>query len=141
MADADARIAAPEVKAQLRRNGEEAVARGVFGVPTLLIDEMLFWGADAIDMAADYLRGDPVFGSEQMRRAGSLPEGKLARGAELSRPGGPVQARRVGLAPLDEQAIAAQALGLPLGFSRGLADLVVGRILPRLDHHRADGQA
>jgi 2-hydroxychromene-2-carboxylate isomerase len=76
VADADARIAAPEVKAQLRRNGEEAVARGVFGVPTLLIDEMLFWGADAIDMAVDYLRGDPVFGSEQMRRAGSLPEGK-----------------------------------------------------------------
>ena len=76
MPDADARIAAPEVKAQLWRNGEEAVARGVFGVPTLLIDEMLFWGADAIDMAVDYLRGDPVFASEQMRRAGSLPQGK-----------------------------------------------------------------
>jgi 2-hydroxychromene-2-carboxylate isomerase len=74
--DADIRIAAPEVKAQLRRNGEEAVARGVFGVPTLLIDEMLFWGADALDMAADYLRGDPVFASDEMRRAGLLPEGK-----------------------------------------------------------------
>lgn len=74
--DADVRIAAPEVKEQLRRNGEEAVARGVFGVPTLLVDGMVFWGADATEMAADYLRGDAVFDSEQMRRAGSLPEGK-----------------------------------------------------------------
>ena len=77
MPDAEARIAASEVKAQLRRNGEEAVARGVFGVPTLVIDEMLFWGADALDMAADYLRGDPVFDSDEMRRAGSLPVGQV----------------------------------------------------------------
>lgn len=74
--DADARVATPEVKEQLRRNGEEAVARGVFGVPALLVDGMLFWGADATDMAADYLRGDPIFASEQMRRAESLPLGR-----------------------------------------------------------------
>jgi 2-hydroxychromene-2-carboxylate isomerase len=77
--DADARITAPEVKEQLRRNGEEAVARGVFGVPTLLVGGTLFWGADATDMAADYLRGDPIFDSEQMRRAESLPPGKARR--------------------------------------------------------------
>ena len=74
--DADARITTPEVKAQLRRNGEEAVARGVFGVPTLLIGDALFWGADAIDMAIDYLRGDPLFASDQWRRAAKLPEGR-----------------------------------------------------------------
>ena len=45
-------------------------------VPTLLIDDTLFWGADAIDMAIDYLRGDPLFTSEQMHRAGNLPEGR-----------------------------------------------------------------
>jgi 2-hydroxychromene-2-carboxylate isomerase len=77
--DADARITAPEVKEQLRRNGEEAVARGVFGVPTLLVGGTLFWGADATDMAAGYLRGDPIFDSEQMRRAESLPPGKARR--------------------------------------------------------------
>jgi 2-hydroxychromene-2-carboxylate isomerase len=76
VADADSRIAAPEVKEQLRRNGEEAVGQGVFGVPTLVVDGMLFWGADATEMAADYLRGDAVFGSEQMRCAAELPEGK-----------------------------------------------------------------
>jgi hypothetical protein len=77
--DADGRITAPEVKEQLRRNGEEAVARGVFGVPTLLVEGTLFWGADATDMAADYLRGDPIFDSEQMLRAESLPPGKARR--------------------------------------------------------------
>lgn len=76
VADADAQIAAPAVKERLRRNGEEAVACGVFGVPTLVIDGMLFWGADATEMAADYLRGDAVFRSEEMLRAARLPVGK-----------------------------------------------------------------
>ena len=35
--DGAARIAAAEVKEALRRNTDEAIARGVFGVPTLLI--------------------------------------------------------------------------------------------------------
>ena len=47
VADADARIADPEVKDALRRNTDEAIARGVFGVPTLAIGDELFWGADA----------------------------------------------------------------------------------------------
>ena len=74
--DAGARIASPEVKTQLRRNGEEAVRCGVFGVPTLVIDDMLFWGADATDMALHYLAGDPVFASDEMRRAATLPVGQ-----------------------------------------------------------------
>jgi hypothetical protein len=41
--DADARVAAPEVKAQLRSHTTEAIAHGVFGVPTLLIDDQVFW--------------------------------------------------------------------------------------------------
>ena len=35
--DAETRIASPEVKAELRRNTDEAIARGVFGVPTLAL--------------------------------------------------------------------------------------------------------
>jgi len=73
--DADARIADPAVKAQLRLNTEEAVARGVFGVPTMIVDTELFWGADATDMLLDYLGADEVFGSEQMKHASALPEG------------------------------------------------------------------
>jgi 2-hydroxychromene-2-carboxylate isomerase len=73
VADADARVAAPEVKLQLRRNTDEAIARGVFGVPTLVVDGELFWGVDATDMALDYVAGDPLFASAEMRRADTLP--------------------------------------------------------------------
>jgi 2-hydroxychromene-2-carboxylate isomerase len=74
--DADARIAQPQVKEGLRRNGEEAIAAGVFGVPTAVIDGRLFWGVDATDMLFDYLAGAPVFASAEMRRAALLPVGK-----------------------------------------------------------------
>lgn len=66
-ADIDQRIASSEVKAQLRANGEAAVAAGVFGVPTLMAGEELFWGADATEMCLAYVAGDPVFSSEAMR--------------------------------------------------------------------------
>jgi 2-hydroxychromene-2-carboxylate isomerase len=79
MPDADARIAQPEVKAQLRRNGEEAVARGVFGVPTAVVGDALFWGEDSTDMLLDYLAGDALFASPQMDRAGQLPIGQARR--------------------------------------------------------------
>jgi 2-hydroxychromene-2-carboxylate isomerase len=71
--EADARIAAPEVKLQLRRNTDEAIARGVFGVPTLVVDGELFWGVDATDMALDYIASDALFDSAEMRRADTLP--------------------------------------------------------------------
>jgi 2-hydroxychromene-2-carboxylate isomerase len=80
VADADARISTPAVKDQLRRNGEEAIAAGVFGVPTLAIDGHLFWGYDATAMALDYLRDPARFDSEEMRRVDALPVG-VARGA------------------------------------------------------------
>jgi 2-hydroxychromene-2-carboxylate isomerase len=49
------------VKAALREAGAEAVARGIFGVPTIEVDGRLFWGLDALDMLAAYLRGDAWF--------------------------------------------------------------------------------
>jgi len=73
--DADARIADPEVKARLRRYGEEAIARGVFGVPTLAIDDMLVWGYDSTSMALDYLRDPARFRNDEARRVDSLPVG------------------------------------------------------------------
>jgi 2-hydroxychromene-2-carboxylate isomerase len=50
-----------EVKAQLRAHTDEAAAQGVFGVPTLMVDERLFWGFDALPMLRAYLDGDPWF--------------------------------------------------------------------------------
>jgi 2-hydroxychromene-2-carboxylate isomerase len=75
VADAEARISDPAVKEALRRSGEEALAAGVFGVPTLAIDGELFWGYDATDMALDYLRDPAAFISEEMRRVDRLPYG------------------------------------------------------------------
>lgn len=49
------------VKAQLRENTEQAVALGIFGVPTFTADGLAFWGADALDALSEYLRGNPWF--------------------------------------------------------------------------------
>ena len=54
-------VDAPEVKAQLKTNTEEAIARGAFGVPTFCVDDKVFWGLDALPMMRAYLDGDPWF--------------------------------------------------------------------------------
>jgi len=73
--DAQARIADPDVKAGLRRNTDEAIARGVFGVPTLMIGDALFWGLDATEMARDYVAGGCRFADPEYDRVAALPEG------------------------------------------------------------------
>ena len=51
----------PEAKTRLRAATEEAIARGVFGVPSVLADGELFWGTDALEHLEVFLRGeDPV---------------------------------------------------------------------------------
>ncbi|MDO5290355.1 MAG: 2-hydroxychromene-2-carboxylate isomerase [Pseudomonadota bacterium] len=46
----------PEVKAQLKATTDEAVARGVFGAPTLFVGEQMFWGQDRLDWVREALR-------------------------------------------------------------------------------------
>ena len=67
------RLAAAEIKDALRRNTEEAAARGVFGVPTWEVDRELFWGADALGFVNAYLADRAALHNEDMRRADSLP--------------------------------------------------------------------
>ncbi len=50
------------VKAQLKAHADEAIALGVFGVPTFKVDDKLFWGFDALPMLQAYLSGDPWYG-------------------------------------------------------------------------------
>jgi 2-hydroxychromene-2-carboxylate isomerase len=57
--DVEAAIAAAPVKAALKANTEAALARGVFGVPTLAIGDELFWGNDALPLLDDWL-ADPA---------------------------------------------------------------------------------
>lgn len=73
--DAAKRIAANDVKQELRANGRRALDLGVFGVPSLVVDGELFWGFDALDFVIDYLRNPAIFDSEEMRRITELPVG------------------------------------------------------------------
>ncbi len=50
-----------DVKAQLKAHSDEALAQGVFGVPTLVVDGKAFWGLDALPMLRDYLSGHDWF--------------------------------------------------------------------------------
>lgn len=50
-----------EVKVRLKANTAEAIAQGVFGVPTFEVDGKLFWGLDALPMLQAYLAGDAWF--------------------------------------------------------------------------------
>lgn len=54
-----ARAASPAIKEELRRRTDEAVARGVFGVPTYFVGDELFWGQDREDMVEAALGGQP----------------------------------------------------------------------------------
>lgn len=62
----------PAVKEQLKQNTADAAAAGVFGVPTVVVDDRLFWGADSLPMLRAYLRGDPSFDSPQMKAAAEV---------------------------------------------------------------------
>ena len=53
-----------EVKAQLKAHTDEAIALGVFGVPTFEVDGKLFWGFDALPMLQAYLSGDAWFDAQ-----------------------------------------------------------------------------
>lgn len=65
----------PEVKAELVANGEKALVHGVFGVPTAVVDEVLFWGQDATQMLLDYLADSEWQRSGEMERVSNLPIG------------------------------------------------------------------
>jgi 2-hydroxychromene-2-carboxylate isomerase len=75
VADAGARITDPEVKARLKANTEEAIAAGVWGVPTFAIDGFCFWGFDSSQMMLDYLDDPSTFTTGEHARISSLPSG------------------------------------------------------------------
>ena len=77
--DAQRRIGEPDVKDALRRNTDEAVARGVFGVPTLMVGDELFWGADATAMAADFIAAGGRWTDPEYDRVAALPVGAVRR--------------------------------------------------------------
>jgi len=75
VADPQVVLAAPVTKQKLRDNTAWAIERGVFGVPTLLVGEEIFWGQDAFEMARDFVRDPAAFADRDMRALESLPVG------------------------------------------------------------------
>jgi 2-hydroxychromene-2-carboxylate isomerase len=73
--DVETALAAPAVKATLRANTDAALAAGVFGVPTLVIDGELFWGNDAHALVEAVLADPGLLQRGEMARLPGLPEG------------------------------------------------------------------
>ena len=62
-----------EVKAQVRSNTEAAVEAGVFGVPTILVDDELFWGTDSLEHLEAFLRGEDPLTPEMTAAFAAMP--------------------------------------------------------------------
>lgn len=77
--DADALVSQQWVKDALRANTEEAIAHGVFGVPTFDVGGELFWGGDMTDLLLDYLADPEIFSRGEMARIDRMPMGVRRR--------------------------------------------------------------
>jgi 2-hydroxychromene-2-carboxylate isomerase len=65
----------PAIKQKLRQNTDWAISRGVFGVPTFVIENEIFWGHDAFDMVLEYLNDPGPFQDAEMAKIETLPVG------------------------------------------------------------------
>jgi 2-hydroxychromene-2-carboxylate isomerase len=61
------------VKAELKANTDEALARGAFGVPAMMVDGHAFWGFDALPMLRACIEGDDWIGGAQWQSVAQLP--------------------------------------------------------------------
>ena len=64
-----------DIKAELRAATEDALAAGVFGVPSMACDGRVFWGLDALPMLRAAMLGDPWFDGPEWPAAGVQPDG------------------------------------------------------------------
>ena len=71
--------ASDAVKQALRQATDEAIASGVFGVPTVAVQGRLFWGVDALEMVAACLQGDPWFEAAHWRGLAAATPGVVRR--------------------------------------------------------------
>jgi 2-hydroxychromene-2-carboxylate isomerase len=69
------KLASAEVKDALRKNTDEAAAKGIFGVPSFAIDGEVFWGADSIEFLNAFLKDPTLLSSAEMQRLDHLPVG------------------------------------------------------------------
>lgn len=66
-------VSQTQYKEALKNNTNEAIDKGVFGVPTLWANGQMFWGQDSSEMFLDYLRDPKLFENAEMQRVSDLP--------------------------------------------------------------------
>ena len=71
---------APLAKDTLRKETEAAISRGVFGIPTMVVEDELFWGLDQFQHLERYLDGKDSLASFENTSQGS-------QGRAVVRPG------------------------------------------------------
>src|SRR5262249_279240 len=60
----------PETKSRLRAQTDDAIAKGVFGVPSMIVGDELFWGYDDFPYLELVLPGnDPIAGMDWSSRS------------------------------------------------------------------------
>lgn len=77
--DVRSALADEGIKLKLRANTDLAISKGVFGVPTFLFGETLFWGQDSLEMMHAYLGNLDLFDTSEMQRVSNLPVGTARR--------------------------------------------------------------
>jgi len=65
----------PAVKQRVKDNTTAALEAGVFGVPSFVVDDEVFWGQDSVPHLAAYLAGDDPATAERVERWHNLPSG------------------------------------------------------------------
>ena len=71
----------PAVKQQVKDSTAAALAAGVFGVPSFIVDDEVFWGQDSIPHIAAYLKGNDAADAQRLERWMALPSGVTRRAA------------------------------------------------------------
>lgn len=81
--DGDAVVAAAgtdEAKARLRAQTEDAIANGVFGVPTMRVDGELFWGYDSFGHLERFLAGEDTITPDDLQPWSNIRPSATRRG-------------------------------------------------------------
>lgn len=55
-----------EAKQELKANIQEAISFGAFGVPTMVVDQELFWGNDAVEDLFNFIQGNDSLNREKL---------------------------------------------------------------------------
>jgi 2-hydroxychromene-2-carboxylate isomerase len=69
----------PEIKGRLRQQTDDAIARGVFGVPTMEVHDEIFWGYDDLPYLELHLAGKDPLDKQEWERWIAAPKSSAMR--------------------------------------------------------------